>query len=96
MEVAKVAMLVETIQGAEFRCASCGCRIGERFLDGSSFPGTPAARTGKRYSANGAARARAISLSRSLSLSRVCVCVFNRGREGVERIFFPDELVNEP
>jgi hypothetical protein len=47
VEVANVMQFVETIQGAEFRCASCGCRIGERFLDGSSFPGTPAARTGK-------------------------------------------------
>eukprot|EP00802_Teleaulax_amphioxeia_P021238 Tamp_21579.p1 GENE.Tamp_21579~~Tamp_21579.p1 ORF type:complete len:271 (+),score=33.15 Tamp_21579:57-815(+) len=55
VEVAKVAQFMETISGAECRCASCGCRIGERFLDGSSFPGTPAARTGKRYSANGAA-----------------------------------------
>ena len=55
VEVAKVAAFIETISGAECRCKCCGFRIGERFLDGASFPGTPAARTGKRYSINGAA-----------------------------------------
>ena len=55
VEVAKVPSFLETLNGAECKCASCGCRIGERFLDGTSFPGTSAARTGKRFSINGAA-----------------------------------------
>mmetsp|Transcript_59325 Transcript_59325/g.111973 ORF Transcript_59325/g.111973 Transcript_59325/m.111973 type:complete len:477 (-) Transcript_59325:95-1525(-) len=42
------------ISGAEVRCPSCGGRLGERFPDGSSYPGTPAVRTGKRFCINGA------------------------------------------
>ena len=56
VQVSKVApSFLETLTGAECRCANCGGRLGERFLDGASFPGSPAARTGKRYSINGAA-----------------------------------------
>ena len=56
VHVSKVApSFLETLTGAECRCANCGGRLGERFLDGASFPGSPAARTGKRYSINGAA-----------------------------------------
>lgn len=45
----------EAVAGSECRCATCGGRIGERFSDGTSFPGTVAMKTGKRFSINGAA-----------------------------------------
>ncbi|CAK0833163.1 unnamed protein product [Prorocentrum cordatum] len=45
----------EAVTGAKLRCARCGGHLGERFLDGASFAGTPAARTGRRYCVNGAA-----------------------------------------
>jgi hypothetical protein len=48
--VAKVNPLMETLAGAECRCSTCGGRLGERFLDGQSFPGTPAMRSGRRFS----------------------------------------------
>ena len=34
--------------------ANCGSHLGERFPDGVVFKGTPAVRTGQRYSMNGA------------------------------------------
>ena len=45
----------EAVTGAELRCATCDGRVGERFSDGASYPGTRAAQTRRRYSVNGAA-----------------------------------------
>lgn len=45
---------LESVTGAKVKCARCGSHIGERFLDGSQYLGTRAARTGRRYCINGA------------------------------------------
>jgi len=44
----------EAFTGTKVKCVRCGSRIGERFLDGVQFPGTLAARSGRRYCINGA------------------------------------------
>lgn len=41
--------------GSEARCADCGGHLGDLFLDGFLFPGTPAFASGKRYCIDGAA-----------------------------------------
>ena len=37
------------------RCGRCGGHLGDRFLDGALFPGTPAALSGQRYCVDGSA-----------------------------------------
>ena len=39
--------------GTEVRCSKCGGHLGDVFLDGFLFPGTPAAVTGRRYCIDG-------------------------------------------
>lgn len=46
---------IEFLSGAELRCARCGGHLGDRFLDGALFPGTPAFASGKRYCIDGSA-----------------------------------------
>ena len=45
---------VGAVTGSEIRCGVCGGHLGDVFPDGFLFPGTPAARTGKRYCLDGA------------------------------------------
>ena len=54
VQVAKQG-LFGSVVGSEVRCSTCAGRLGERFADGASFPGTQAARTGFRHCVNGAA-----------------------------------------
>lgn len=53
VEVEQVAL--EAFTGAELRCGRCGGHLGDRFLDGQLWPGTSAAKSGKRYCIDGAA-----------------------------------------
>ena len=46
---------LEFLAGAEMRCGVCGGHLGDRFLDGSLFPGTPAFFSGQRYCTDGSA-----------------------------------------
>ena len=39
------------------RCATCGGHLGDLFMDGALFPGTPAAVSGKRFCIDGGALA---------------------------------------
>ncbi len=47
--------VVTALLGSEVRCGKCGGHLGDLFLDGILFPGTPAAVSGKRYCIDGAA-----------------------------------------
>ncbi|KAL1508141.1 hypothetical protein AB1Y20_007728 [Prymnesium parvum] len=49
------APLRAALLGAECRCAACGGHLGDLFLDGFLFPGTPAFASGKRFCIDGAA-----------------------------------------
>lgn len=53
--VETVSSLTAVLLGSELRCAGCGGHLGDVFSDGALFPGTPAAKTGKRYCIDGAA-----------------------------------------
>ena len=53
VEVQDVNALQKAALGAECRCARCGGHLGDVFLDGFLFPGTPAFATGKRYCMDG-------------------------------------------
>lgn len=55
VEVEDVSAVQMTLGGAEARCQSCGGHLGDLFVDGWKFTGTPAAKTGKRYCIDGAA-----------------------------------------
>lgn len=55
VETEQVNPLAAGLLGAELRCSTCGGHLGDVFLDGLLFPGTPAALTGKRYCIDGAA-----------------------------------------
>lgn len=46
---------LEFLAGAEIRCGRCGGHLGDRFLDGALFPGTPALLSGQRYCVDGSA-----------------------------------------
>jgi peptide-methionine (R)-S-oxide reductase len=41
--------------GSEIKCRTCRGHVGEVFYDGASYPGTPAALSGRRYCVDGAA-----------------------------------------
>lgn len=47
--------MATALLGVECRCGDCGGHLGDVFLDGFLFPGTPAFATGKRYCIDGAA-----------------------------------------
>ena len=53
--VAVESSALEFLAGAEIRCGRCGGHLGDRFLDGALFPGTPAALSGQRYCVDGSA-----------------------------------------
>ena len=53
--VAVESSALEFLAGAEIRCGRCGGHLGDRFLDGALFPGTPAAVSGQRYCVDGSA-----------------------------------------
>ena len=53
--VAVESSALEFLAGAEIRCDRCGGHLGDRFLDGALFPGTPAALSGQRYCVDGSA-----------------------------------------
>lgn len=55
VEVEAVNPAAALLLGAEVRCGTCGGHLGDLFLDGKLFQGTPAARSGKRYCIDGAA-----------------------------------------
>ena len=55
VETQQVNLAAAALLGAEVRCGECGGHLGDVFLDGLLFPGTPAALSGKRYCTDGAA-----------------------------------------
>jgi len=56
VEIEDVDPIRATLDGREVRCGSCGGHLGDLFNDGFIFRGTSAAKTGKRYCIDGAAR----------------------------------------
>lgn len=55
VETENVNPIQANLVGAELRCATCGGHLGDVFMDGILFPGTPAFTSGKRYCIDGAA-----------------------------------------
>mmetsp|Transcript_16773 Transcript_16773/g.25343 ORF Transcript_16773/g.25343 Transcript_16773/m.25343 type:complete len:279 (-) Transcript_16773:188-1024(-) len=55
VEVEDVSAVQMTLGGAEVYCQTCGGHLGDVFVDGWKFTGTPAAKTGRRYCIDGAA-----------------------------------------
>lgn len=55
VEVETINPLQANFVGAELRCATCGGHLGDVFMDGWIFQGTPAAESGKRFCIDGSA-----------------------------------------
>jgi peptide-methionine (R)-S-oxide reductase len=55
VEVEDVNPVQMSLAGAELRCHTCGGHLGDVFLDGKLFVGTPAFKSGKRFCIDGAA-----------------------------------------
>ena len=55
VEVEANNMVSAALLGTECRCGRCGGHLGDLFLDGFLFPGTPAFASGKRFCIDGAA-----------------------------------------
>ena len=54
MEV-ELIQLYQRVNGAEMRCKTCGGHLGDVFSDGWLWVGSPAAKSGKQFCANGSA-----------------------------------------
>lgn len=55
VEVEGINPLQANFVGAELRCGTCGGHLGDVFMDGWIFQGTPAAKSGKRFCIDGSA-----------------------------------------
>ena len=53
VEVQEVNPVQMSFGGAEIRCGNCGGHLGDVFLDGKLFVGTPAFQSGKRFCVDG-------------------------------------------
>lgn len=55
VEVEQVSAVQMSLLGTELRCGRCGGHLGDIFLDGKLYVGTPAFKSGKRHCIDGAA-----------------------------------------